>query len=79
MSVLRTSRQQLKNPIIIVADLLRAPGSVAPLALLVSTVPGLTALNKYHPGSDGANGGDCVGCALDWLAAPPDDTVEVDD
>ncbi len=40
MSVLRTSRQQLKNPIIILADLLRAPGSVAPLALLVSTVPG---------------------------------------
>jgi transposase len=40
MSVLRTSRQQLKDPVSILADLLRAPGSVAPLALPVPATPG---------------------------------------
>jgi transposase len=33
MSVLRTARQQQCDPIIVLADLLRTPGSVAPLAL----------------------------------------------
>ena len=40
MSVLRTSRQQLEDPITILADLLRAPGSVAPLALPPPASPG---------------------------------------
>ena len=40
MSVLRTSRQQLKNPVTILADLLRAPGSLAPLALPAPAAPG---------------------------------------
>ena len=40
MSVLRTSRQQHEDPITILADLLRAPGSVAPLPLLAPAAPG---------------------------------------
>lgn len=40
MSVLRTSRQQHKDPGTILADLLRAPGSVAPLQLPAPAAPG---------------------------------------
>lgn len=40
MSVLRTSGQQPEDPVTILADLLRAPGSVAPLALLAPAAPG---------------------------------------
>lgn len=39
MSMLRTSRQQHEDPVTILADLLRAPGSVAPLALLAPAAP----------------------------------------
>jgi transposase len=40
MSVLRTSRQQHENPVTTLADLLRTPGSVAPLALSGPAAPG---------------------------------------
>lgn len=40
MSLLRTSRQQLTNPVTVLADRLRTPGSVAPLALPAPAVPG---------------------------------------
>ena len=40
MSVLCTSRQQHEDPVTILADLLRAPGSVAPLELPAPAAPG---------------------------------------
>ncbi len=51
MSVLRTSRQQLKNPVAIFADLLRTPESVAPLALPAPAAPVLGAgkLDRSRP------------------------------
>ncbi len=40
MSVLRTSRQQHMNPVAILANLLRCPGSVASVTLAAPTAPG---------------------------------------
>jgi transposase len=40
MTVLRTACQQHKNPVAVLTDLLRIPGSVAPLALPLPAAPG---------------------------------------